>query len=327
MIFKSKFIILTMICIAISHVTYSEETIESIREKVIDKTSSKQVETPIAHYQRKDGKKVILIGTLPLGTEAYYEQIKKVGEPNQALLFECLAPQKYKDWWTLIRKAKLGNELSTQERYRLNKLRELESPEKLHYESEGLFTADEMVLLANRTKLKKQSKTFDYCKENMIWADLPWRVYLKDKRQQKVLNLPSWLQTKITPLLTKSPKIRSNNVALWVLCSLRESDNLRQFLFNKYQDQITKLRDPQSIQEIHEASIQKNREAVALKALDDCLLEPWINKLGMLYGVGFINGLHQGLLSRGFQLKKVEWVPAFDIKTPQKSLKADKPKN
>ena len=266
----------------------AEEKQEYVRVLHDDKHTPIAMQTAIVSYGDAEGKRedllVELVGAVHVGDKAYYDELNKLFESYDALLYELVAPE-----GTTIPKG--GRE-----------------------DSGGHPLGAMQLGMTRLLDLQFQLNCIDYTKENFIHADMSPEEFaqsMKD-RGESFLQMFMRMMGQAMAQQAASPSGTSDAELLAALFSRDRPLRLKRILSGELANMegaLTAIEGPEGSTIISE----RNKKALEVLKRE---IEAGKKRIGVFYGAGHLEDMDKRLQSEfGLAPKEVRWVTAWSMKS------------
>ncbi len=264
--------------------------------RFVEDEKSGKLQTAVVRFENADGVKADLIGVVHIGDKAYYEALNKSFKAYDALLYEMVGG---------VSKGPI-----TKEQMKSGKK---DNPLRFF-----------QILMQRMLELEFQLDQIDYSASNFVHADMDWKTFSK-MREERGENLLKMLEKSYEhqQKLEKEGKGKQFDIAelTKVLYSDQSADEIKLVLGKQFQgveSMITGMEgDDDSV-------IIAERNKVAIGVLEKQMKKGRKN-VGVFYGAGHLPGMAEILEEKGFKLKKIDWLTAWDVPKSAKEDAEEKP--
>lgn len=273
------FILCLLLTQNISHL-YSEEVPKFIRLARNEKKIPISLDAAIVSYQRK-GARVDLVSAVHVGEASYYDELNKIFNSYDAVLYELIAPE--------------GTKV------------ELGSSRK----EENLVSSLQLGL-KNLLALEFQLEKVDYSKKNFVHADMTPEDFSASmkKRGESVWGMIFKLLLRSHEIQSKYPQQSPEFIILQMLAYPNQKFTFKRFLAEQFQD-VSILTE--MLEGPDGSTILSERNKVVLKVLQREIAAGKKN-IAIFYGAGHMPDIHKRLINdHGFSLGESKWVEAWRL--------------
>jgi hypothetical protein len=238
------------------------------------------LDTAIRSYSRPDGVTVALIAVVHVGDRAYFEQLQRLFEGYDALLYEMI--------------------------------REGGAPSPAKADTDHPVSQVQLGV-KSLLDLEFQLDVIDYAKTNFVHADLDPQTFsrLQEERGESILGL--MLRTALEENDRQKGDPKSTLASFQMFWALMRSDRSRQlkFLIGQQMEQLEA--SAAGLDKGGPTVLVSGRNEKAVQVLQD-QIQLGRKKLGIFYGAGHMPDLDRRLFDVGFKPVGEQWLTAWEVR-------------
>ena len=283
-----------------------------------DSPERQDLATPVASYVNDGGQEVRLIGAMHVAEPEYYERLNKLFGQCDLLLFEMIGGeglQRQEELRSRIDRSKPLGGLTKEEAREWNRL---EAWEKEQREEESSFLlnwlGEAYKRFSKALNLQAQMDGIDYSPSHFVHADMTLGKFRKAQEEKKESFMGLMAKEIMSSLKEEYCGYQPNQIKMAMDLITGNVSGLKNELMR-----MLAYTSPDSLED---TVILKGRNAKCMEIFDQ-----WkgkgARKIGIFYGAAHLPGLHAELLKRGYRLREVRWLTAWNTREQADGRDAD----